>query len=278
METVSVIVPTYNRAQRIGPTLRSVLGQDYPSIEILVVDDGSTDDTEAAVQVLAEAPGDGRRVRYVRQQNAGACAARNRGLMLATGRYVLFLDSDDLLREGYLRKQVAALEAAQAQCSICDVECVNDAGVVVVRLTNSLAPHDFIRSLKSPSVSAVLLRRDSIAPGLQWNVALKRLQDIDFMYKYFTTVSRWAYVGEPLFQYCLHAGERISDGYTQGMQYGVLRASFRRFLEANRSILAADPAELRSAYERRLRWHQLVSLAARLTPPPLKRLRKRLLT
>lgn len=94
--TVSVIIPTYNRAHSVGAALDSVLAQEPPADEVIVVDDGSTDGT---TEVLA-AYGD--RITVVRQDNAGAAAARNAGVRRARGDWVAFLDSDDLWRPGRL--------------------------------------------------------------------------------------------------------------------------------------------------------------------------------
>lgn len=88
--TVSVIVPTFNRADWLEATVRSALGQTRPPLEVIVVDDGSTDRTEAVARGLP-AP-----VRYLRQANAGVGAARNTGAAAATGDYLAFLDCEDL--------------------------------------------------------------------------------------------------------------------------------------------------------------------------------------
>ncbi len=88
--TVSAIIPTYNRRERVALAIRSVLAQTYPVLDIIVVDDGSSDGTQA---MLAKEFGG--RIRYHWQPNAGVSAARNAGLRLATGQYLAFLDSDD---------------------------------------------------------------------------------------------------------------------------------------------------------------------------------------
>jgi glycosyltransferase involved in cell wall biosynthesis len=87
---ISVIIPTYNRARLLGEALESVFGQEEPAFEILVVDDGSTDET---VELLRS---HGDRVRMLRQENRGPAAARNLGIEHARGDYVAFLDSDDV--------------------------------------------------------------------------------------------------------------------------------------------------------------------------------------
>ena len=117
---VSVIVPTYNRASLLMEALESVRAQSYRPIELVVVDDGSTDATEDAVvrftgnpaSVVLGADGAGDwRLHYLRQRNAGAPAARNRGLASARGEFVQYLDSDDTLGSGKVAAQVAAVPA-----------------------------------------------------------------------------------------------------------------------------------------------------------------------
>ena len=101
---VSIVVPTYNRAALLDRTLASIVAQSYSDWECIVVDDGSTDGTEAVVAKYA--PG----VQYVRQTNAGPAAARNRGLERARGDALMFLDSDDVLLPSALDDLVMALE------------------------------------------------------------------------------------------------------------------------------------------------------------------------
>ena len=93
---ISVIIPVYNGARFLADAVSNVLAQDYPSLEIIVVDDGSTDDIAGAVSRL---PVD---VRFFRQENAGPAAARNRGLRDASGQFIAFLDVDDLWPAGNL--------------------------------------------------------------------------------------------------------------------------------------------------------------------------------
>ena len=94
--SVSVVVPTFNRAGLIGSTLDAILTQDHPAAEIVVVDDGSTDATPDVLSAYAG------RVRTIRTGNGGDLAARNVGLHAASGRLVAFCDSDDLWRPGFL--------------------------------------------------------------------------------------------------------------------------------------------------------------------------------
>ncbi len=109
---VSVILPTFNRARFLGDALRSIREQTYPHWELVVIDDGSTDGTEAVVrQHVAEWT---EPVRYVRQENRGAYGARNTGLDHASGDCVAFFDSDDLWLPHHLERCVQALQDAPA--------------------------------------------------------------------------------------------------------------------------------------------------------------------
>jgi GalNAc5-diNAcBac-PP-undecaprenol beta-1,3-glucosyltransferase len=104
----SVVIPTYNRASFIGTTLQSVIEQEFSSFEILVVDDGSKDNTAEVVQpFLAD-----NRLHYLPKENAERGAARNYGLERTRGEYVIFLDSDDLFHPNHLATLYAAIQAA----------------------------------------------------------------------------------------------------------------------------------------------------------------------
>jgi glycosyltransferase involved in cell wall biosynthesis len=109
MSLVSVIIPTFNRAQMVREAVDSVLAQTYRPIEVVIVDDGSTDATPQVVAELAATYHDV--VRCVRQDNAGPGAARNLGLKHARGDFIQYLDSDDLLAPRKFEVQVAALQA-----------------------------------------------------------------------------------------------------------------------------------------------------------------------
>ncbi len=101
---VSVIIPTYNCAEYIAQTLEGILSQTLQDIEVIVVDDGSTDHTQAIVARYAP------RVRLVAQQNAGVCVARNRGIREAQGRFICLIDHDDYWFPDKLASQVEAME------------------------------------------------------------------------------------------------------------------------------------------------------------------------
>jgi GT2 family glycosyltransferase len=108
---VSIVIPAHNSARWLAATLKSALAQTWPHQEIIVVDDGSTDDTAAVARSFAA-----RGVQVLTQPNQGAAAARNTGLARARGDYVQFLDADDLLAPDKLERQVRLLQAAGDDC------------------------------------------------------------------------------------------------------------------------------------------------------------------
>ncbi|MBL0712063.1 MAG: glycosyltransferase [Desulfosarcina sp.] len=112
---VSVIIPTFNRAWVIEEAVDSVLGQTYPNFELIVVDDGSTDDTRVRLQRY------GGRIQVVHQRNQGVSAARNAGLRRAAGELIALLDSDDLWQPAKLERQ-AAFFNAHPDARICQTE------------------------------------------------------------------------------------------------------------------------------------------------------------
>jgi len=110
---VSVIIPTYNRSGLVGRAVDNVLEQTYRNTEIIVVDDGSTDDTLASLKRFGD------RIRVVSQANAGPAAARNRGIEIASGEIIAFQDSDDLWMPCKLERQVSLLERGGPSVLVC---------------------------------------------------------------------------------------------------------------------------------------------------------------
>jgi glycosyltransferase involved in cell wall biosynthesis len=122
---VSVVIPTYNRAGTIARAVDSVLAQTWRPLEVIVVDDGSTDQTG---EILADY---GDRIRLIRQNNRGPGAARNTGIQAASGQIISFLDSDDIWLPDKTERQVNLLQrtyVAGVRCCVCNARMVTGAG------------------------------------------------------------------------------------------------------------------------------------------------------
>ncbi|UCG14916.1 MAG: glycosyltransferase [Deltaproteobacteria bacterium] len=153
----SVIIPTYNRAAMVVEAVASVLAQGVEDFELIVVDDGSTDDTEERLKGF-------HRVRYLRQQNAGVSAARNLGVALSRGSLIAFLDSDDLWLPSKLGSQLCYM-AEHPEVFACQTEEIwwrNDRRVNPKKHHQKPSGDIFRQSLDRCMVSpsAVMLRRE----------------------------------------------------------------------------------------------------------------------
>lgn len=121
---VSVVIPMYNSGKYITPTIMSALSQTYQNIEVLVIDDCSKDNSIEVVEGLSKKDA---RVRCIPQEkNGGAAVARNRGLKEAKGRYIAFLDSDDLWVPDKIEKQLALMNEKKAVFAFCAYDSVNE--------------------------------------------------------------------------------------------------------------------------------------------------------
>lgn len=108
MPTISIIIPTYNRSALIKETVNSVLGQTSSDFEILVIDDGSTDNTKQVINEIKD-----NRIKYFHKNNGGVSSARNLGIKNAQGQFICFLDSDDLWPSNFLQTMIKNLQANQ---------------------------------------------------------------------------------------------------------------------------------------------------------------------
>ena len=144
MSLVSIIIPVYNSANFLKSTVESALAQTYLNKEIIIVDDGSTDNSfETAKQY------ENGNVKVIKQVNAGAAMARNTGLAIAKGDYIQFLDAGDLLSADKIEKQVAALNGSQIKLAVCNYIQFsgNDKPLTDLKITNQSS---FIYSTDNP--------------------------------------------------------------------------------------------------------------------------------
>src|SRR6185369_7655534 len=130
----TIIIPTYNHATYIERSVQCALDQTYPNVEIIVVDDGSTDDTQTRLERF------GSRIVYQRKENGGLGAARNTGIKLSSGEYLQFLDADDSIAPEKLEKQVAILES-QSEIAVVysDCSCTDHEGLPIENTSHPLS-------------------------------------------------------------------------------------------------------------------------------------------
>ena len=210
MPKVSVIIPTYNCARYLPGAIESVLRQTYRDFEVIVVNDGSPDDTDSAVAPYLD------RITYIKQANLGAPAARNRGLAASTGELIAFLDDDDEWVPEKLRLQVPEFDDAEVGLVYSDLRVVHDDGRVEESFlaTRPLAASGYIfeNFLASGFIltSCVAVSRRCLEDVGDFDESMRSLQDFDL---WFRILRRWkaALVRRPLALRRLRAGNMTSD-------------------------------------------------------------------
>jgi glycosyltransferase involved in cell wall biosynthesis len=207
---VSVVIPTYNRADKVRKGIESVLAQTFTDLEVIVVDDGSSDETG---QTLKQSFGD--RIRYYFQPNQGVSVARNKGIEEARGEWIAFLDSDDLWEKEKLECQLEAMERFDPECGACytDVRFFNYPETrTMFQLAEDNYRHDeamgintdVLRLLVKPGgagmvvcLSSFLAKTDTIRKLGGFDPSLLYSQDSEFMFR-LAMLTAFCYVNRPL--------------------------------------------------------------------------------
>lgn len=220
---VSVVIPCYNAERYIGDTLTALEGQTVTDVEIICVDDGSTDRTLGVIQSHASADS---RIKVLHQENLGAGPARNVGLNKARGIWIAFLDADDIYRSDFLEKMVYSGERYDSDLVICDLDGIIDKSGVIKphyrvpsEITNdSLQTRDYserLFQLVVPQPSNKLFKLDYIREkGLQFQ-SLPNCNDLFFTCAALASSERIAIVRKPLVVYRISTGTSIQDDFAK---------------------------------------------------------------
>ncbi len=256
--SVSVVIPCYNDEVYLEEAVESTLTQEYPRMEVIVIDDGSTDESFEVIQSF------GGQVRWERQENQGAPAARNRGLELAEGKYVKFLDADDVLVKDCIERQVHhAEDLPQDKKAVVfgDAVWVDEEG-------NELDGYGDLRARKpdedpvthllhsNPLTSCPLHRREYLQEVGGFDTSLPRSQEHDLHLRLALAGAEFVYGPMPAYYFRQHGGaDRISGrSYTeQGlMTHYELVKHHAQLIEEHRGSLSS---EIRQALGRSLWRH-----------------------
>jgi glycosyltransferase involved in cell wall biosynthesis len=212
---VSVIIPAFNSENYIQETLDSVLNQTWKNIEIIVVDDGSTDKTLEILEFYKR-----KNVQVITQNNRGACAARNIGYKYSKGEFIQFLDSDDPIAPDKIEKQVSLLIKCQEYDKIL-IHCrwgrfrTNIEEVYYwgphADLRKSLLPADWLIYNRMSMTGCWLIHRNLINKAGLWNESLKRNQDGEFIARLMVFVSEVLYSDEARVYYRSGLPDSISN-------------------------------------------------------------------
>ena len=218
---VSVIIPVYNIEPHLNQCLRSVVGQSLSEIEIICVDDGSTD---RSPDILEEYAARDSRFHSIRQENAGPGAARNRGMELATGRYLIFLDSDDWFEPDFLAHMVERAEQTSADITICSsVEFDTKTGQALPSqwmLKTQYLPGqafcpaecaDYLFQFTYGWPWDKLYRREFIVQNDLHYPPLPNSEDLVFVFQSLALAEKISILDEPLVHHRVHRRESVSN-------------------------------------------------------------------
>jgi len=259
---ISTVIPAYNRADLIGETLRSIVSQTRPPMEVIVVDDGSADGTPEVVESF------GGPVRLVRQANAGAGAARNAGFALARGDIIHFMDSDDVSSLNTYEVQAAALEQGAdmaygpwLRTRFDGDGLVPDPAVLQQAPVRPGTPIDqLVMSGRWVTVfQPCLFRRDLIERVGPYRTDLKPSEDTEMLYRLTRAAHGIVHTPEPVLLYRVHPEHQISTTNTakRMLDQANLWSVFDRHLAERNDV----------AWRTRLRIGQRLTQAARDVRP-----------
>ena len=234
-KSVSVVIPTYNYGRFIIEAISSVLDQTRPPSEIIVVDDGSMDETAAVVRAFGEA------VRYIRQDNAGVCAARNRGASESSSELIAFLDADDRWEPTNLEKQVARFESDEkiglVHCAMREFD--GETGETI-RFYMDGCEEGVAENLllwEGPLIvvpGAVTVTREAFNHVGGFDPRMKVGEDWDFCYRV-ARLFKIGFVAEPLVNYRSH--DAAAHHNVEDMERGMLLFYEKAFATKNAEIL-----------------------------------------
>lgn len=208
---VSVIVPVFNNEKWVGRCLESILFQSYKDIEIIVVDDGSTDES---VKIIKDYLREDNRIRFISQENHGAGYSRNVGISISQGEYVVFVDSDDFISQDYIEKMMERM-TDDIDLVICGYNEVRmDDNIIVITDTYVLNPticseltgniyQDFYKIrwyINSPCLK-VYRKKYIIQHNLKFPEDMVAGEDYIFNLSYYRYIKKYAYVPNAGYQY-----------------------------------------------------------------------------
>ena len=205
---VSTLIPCYNSERFIGEAIESVLQQDWSNLEVIVIDDGSEDNS---VKVLESFAG---WIRFEVQANLGACAARNRAFELSRGDFIQFLDSDDVIEANKFQEQISAMEADSADISLCKIMLFgDDKGVRPEKRPHPKPEGDpFLYFLGyGIQTASPIFRRRLVDESGGFLVGLPRGQEANFHLRVGALNPKVVMLEKYLLNVRMHSGDRISS-------------------------------------------------------------------
>lgn len=268
MTKISIIVPIYNVAQYLPDCIESICGQSYPNLEIILVNDGSTD---GSADILYKYACKDRRIKVLLQENQGANTARNNGLIHATGEWVCFVDGDDWIEQNMCGDLVQYLEPGldivfysyryiypkyRKELSYTDERFIiekEEFRDLQYATLNRLGPYRFgIHRMDSVSVCDKIYRREFLKENqLLFNESLPKLQDLLFNLNVYECATRGYVLNHVYYNYRMHSMS-VSHRYQEDIvqKFQVIHKYLQVFMDGH-----ADDSMMKQAYYERIATH-----------------------
>jgi teichuronic acid biosynthesis glycosyltransferase TuaG len=254
MPLVSVIIPSHNHEKFVSEAIESVLGQDFDDLELIIVDDASTDASKQIIQKYEE---EDARVRLIlHETNRGISKTMNDGIAIAQGKYLAYIASDDVWKKDKLTKQLAVLESNEDLIVYTEAEVIDESGQPVGSTLSELSGgvsvkksgdifHEILE--RCPLCGSTLFHKREDLGGIRFDERLKYVNDwkikLELAAKY-----EFFYIEEPLAQYRIHANNTWG---TRGPQGEVERVAHKDFILVLEYVLS--------------QWHHRMSAEAKAT-------------
>lgn len=249
---ISVIMPVYNNETYVSKAIESVLNQTIKDLELIIINDGSTDNTESVIKNYNDD-----RIKYYYQKNSGPGAARNYGMSLSKGEFIAFIDSDDMYKPNKLEEQLYFLSNnSQYSLVYCEAEVIDSDGNYVADVksdsnyTIKEDMHAFMLFRQViPVLPAIMIRRESYDAGFKYDESLFRGDDYDFVLK-LSEKFNFYYLPLNLYKYRRHTKNitneqaKMEDGELKVLsQYSdedfINKVNASNFSEFDKSLLLA---------------------------------------
>jgi len=247
MPKASVIISTYNRASFLKDSLQSVVAQTYRDWELIVVDDGSTDDTAKVVSKY------GSRINYIKKKNGGVSAARNTGIHVATGEFIAFLDDDDIWLSNYLEQQMKLMlqdpesDIVAGRCQVIDRNGKLLPNVFKPSAEPIWTPTKLLTSVM-PVTSAVIIRKSAIERAGFFDETLKGDEDIH-LYIRISVFARYRFNCEALVHYRKHGNNWTSNPIKTAEGYLIVCEKMKGLLPLLKNDAEVVQSEARTHYQ-----------------------------
>ncbi len=260
---VSVIIPTYNRSAVISKAIESVIAQTYEPVEIIIVDDGSTDNTE---DKLADYAG---KIKYLYKKNGGCSSARNLGIKEANGEYVAFLDSDDAWYPQKLEKQVEKLSQNKDYGMVfSEIELIDEDNehISYSKWRNNIKKDGdiLLDFLKNPAItcSCLLVRKDVLSEVGFFDEQLSTGEDIDMVFRICSKYKAML-IDEPLVRYKKGKDSLSNNLFTKNRLKAIekIKQYNKEFIEENKDVIAETAAKIHLDYAVDLLWYRYITEA-----------------